>query len=285
MDNDTSNPSFFDKISDALQRDPKNTEGLISILEHCNERAILDDEALDMIKGVLQVSDMKVRDIMIARAQMVTIDYDQPFEDVLKTIVDSHHSRFPVMGDNRDEVVGILLAKDLLKHATDHNTFNLKGLLHPATLVPESKRADNLLKDFQRKHNHMVIVVDEYGGVSGLVTIEDVLEEIVGEIEDEHFVDDQQDFIHQQDNNRYFIKALTPIELFNRTFDSQLNDKYFDTIGGLVAQQFGHLPTANETIDIDGFLFKVVHADKRRIQLLEVRPPAGVVAKFNQADD
>jgi magnesium and cobalt transporter len=233
-----------------------------------------------MMEGVLQVAEMQVRDIMIPRSKMVVVDQDATLEDIMPILTRSAHSRFPVVGDNQDEVVGILLAKDLLSYFVNDNapTFNVRDNLRPAVLIPESKRLNVLLKEFRASRNHMALVVNEYGGIDGLVTIEDVLEQIVGDIVDEHD-NDENFYIHKHSESRYTIKALTPIEEFNEVFDTQLSDEEYDTIGGMLVRRFGHLPKRGETILIEelpglpaglGLHFKVLHADGRRLHLLQL---------------
>ena len=213
---------------------------------------------------------MQVRDIMIPRAQMVTVSRDDSIDDILPVIIESGHSRFPVVGENRDEVVGILLAKDLLRYRFDDSErFDLRELIRPAVFVPESKRLNVLLKEFRASRNHIAIVVDEYGGVAGMVTIEDVLEQIVGEIADEHDIEEGTFILRRSDTN-YIIKALTPIEDFNEYFGTRFSDEEFDTIGGLITHAFGHLPKRGETVQLDHLLFKVVRADNRRVHMLEL---------------
>lgn len=224
-----------------------------------------------MIEGVLAVGGMQVRDIMVPRAQMVVVSEDEPPEDFVGAVIESGHSRFPVIGDNRDEVIGILLAKDLLAHfaSGDRNRFALEDVMRPAVFIPESKRLNVLLREFRSSRNHMAIVVDEYGGVAGLVTIEDVLEQIVGDIDDEHDVDEDVS-IRALGDGAHSVQALTPIEDFNEHFGTTLSDEEFDTIGGLVVNAFGHLPQQGESKDIAGLRFEVVRADGRRVHLLRV---------------
>jgi magnesium and cobalt transporter len=263
--------TWLDKLGQALLKEPKDREQLTEQLRAAQQRNLLDTDALSMIEGVLEVSEMQVRDIMIPRAQMVVVNYDVAPEDFLPIIVESAHSRFPVIGDNRDEVVGILLAKDLLTYFADKERegFNIRDILRPAVFIPESKRLNVLLREFRASRNHMAIVVDEYGGIAGLVTIEDVLEQIVGDIEDEH--DFEEDiYIIKHSDTRYTAKALTPIEEFNETFGTHFNDDEFDTIGGLLTQAFGRVPKRGESTTIDHFQFKVLRADSRRILLLQV---------------
>ena len=251
--------------------EPKDREQLVELLRDAQQRDLLDPDALAMIEGVLQVAEMQVRDIMIPRAQMTVVERDASLDKILPVIIESAHSRFPVIGDNRDEVVGILLAKDLLAYSGPDGAknFSVRDILRPAVFIPESKRLNVLLKEFRASRNHMAIVVDEYGGVAGLVTIEDVLEQIVGEIVDEHDIEEDA-YIKKHNDNVYAVKALTPIEEFNDYFYSKFSDEEFDTIGGLVMQRFGRLPRRGEVITIDRFRFKVLNADSRRIHLMQV---------------
>jgi len=269
--NGTQSRSWLERLSFALLGEPKDREQLVELLRDAQQRELLDPEALTMIEGVLQVAEMQVRDIMVPRAQMAVVERDASLEKILPVVIESAHSRFPVIGDNRDEVVGILLAKDLLAYYGQDNTrtFNVRDILRPAVFIPESKRLNVLLKEFRASRNHMAIVVDEYGGVAGLVTIEDVLEQIVGEIVDEHDIEEDT-YIKKHNDNVYAVKALTPIEEFNHYFFSNFSDDEFDTIGGLVMHRFGRLPRRGEVISIDRFRFKVLNADSRRIHLLQV---------------
>lgn len=262
--------SWLERISQLLSGEPRDREQLLEQLREAQQRDLLDAEALAMIEGVLQVSEMQVRDIMIPRAQMVVVERDARPEDILPILLESAHSRFPVIGDNRDEVVGILLAKDLLGYFGQESRthFNVLDVLRPATFIPESKRLNVLLNEFRASRNHIALVVDEYGGVAGLVTIEDVLEQIVGEIEDEHDVEEDT-YIMDHRDNRYTVKALTPIEDFNAHFGVAFSDNEFDTIGGLVLNGFGHLPKRGETLDLGQFQFRVLRADNRRVYLLQ----------------
>lgn len=263
--------SLLERLSHLLLREPHDREELVDVLRDAEDRHILEPDSLSMIEGVLQVSDLKVRDIMIPRAKMISIPYNAKLETFLPTIIDSKHSRFPVIGEDRDEVLGILLAKDLLAYfANPEKTFNINKFMRPAVFIPESKRLNVLLNEFRSKHNHMAIVVDEYGAVAGLVTIEDVLEQIVGEIEDESDMDDDEYHINKIADNKFTVKAGTTVDEFNKYFGTDFSDAEFDTIGGLVMQQFGHLPKRSETARIDKFQFKVLHADHRRIRLLSV---------------
>jgi magnesium and cobalt transporter len=282
--NVTTPRSWLDRLTHLLSGEPKDRDELIDILREAQQRHLLDADALGMIEGVLQVSEMQVRDIMIPRSQMAVVSRDDAPDVLLPAVVESGHSRFPVIGDDRDEVVGILLAKDLLGYfqADDKARFNMRDLLRPAVFVPESKRLNVLLKEFRASRNHIAIVVDEYGGVAGMVTIEDVLEQIVGEIEDEHDIDEDV-FILKHSDTRYTVKALTPIEDFNEFFGTDYSDEEFDTIGGLVLHGFGHLPKRGETFNVGRFHFRVIRADNRRIYLLQVivlpEEEAGVVSE------
>ncbi len=265
---------WLERISQALTGEPRDREDLIGILRSAQQRGLLDADALTMIEGVLQVSEMQVRDIMIPRSQMSVIDRDMPVDEMLDLVIASGHSRFPVIVDSRDEVEGILLAKDLLRLFKENDTasVSLMDMLRPAIFIPESKRLNVLLKEFRASRNHMAIVVDEYGGVSGMVTIEDVLEQIVGEIEDEHDVDEGS-FILQRDERHYTVKALTPIDEFNDYFHTGFSEEEFDTIGGLLLPQWGHVPRRGETTRLGDLEFRVLRADQRRIHLLEVTVP------------
>lgn len=263
--------SWLDRLSGMFHREPQDRSQLMDILRLAVSKDIIDTDALTMIEGVLQVSEIQVRDIMVPRSQMVVVDQNSQPKEFLPIMIESQHSRFPVIGENRDEVIGILLAKELLRFTfTGETNFNIRSVLRPALFIPESKRLNVLLKEFRLNRNHMAIVVDEYGGISGLVTIEDVLEQIVGEIEDEYDIDDISTYIRKLSNNLYTVKALTPIERFNEYFDADFSDENFDTIGGVVMQQFGKLPKKGDSIQIEDFHFKVLHADNRRIRLLRV---------------
>jgi len=264
--------SWLERIGQILQSEPRDKEELLQLLNDAQQRALLDHDAVSMIEGVMEVSEMQVRDIMVPRSQMEVIERDAKLADFLPVIIDSSHSRFPVIGESRDEVVGIILAKDLLPFVShgDGAEFNIREILRPAMIVPESKRLNVLLREFQTSRNHMAIVVDEYGGVAGLVTIEDVLEQIVGEIEDEHDVDDDENNILPAGEGRFTVRALTAIEDFNDHFGSDFSDEEFDTVGGLVMNAFGHMPKRAEQIDLGGWRFIVQRADNRRIYLLEV---------------
>ncbi len=267
------NRSWLGKLAQVFSDEPKTREDLLADLKDATDENVLDQEAFSIIEGAMQVADQQVRDVMIPRSQMVVVEADQTPKEFLPIIISSAHSRFPVIGDNPDDILGVLLAKDLLSLILDDNnleSFDIKQHVRKATFIPESKRLNVLLKEFRATRNHMAIVVDEYGGVSGVITIEDVLEQIVGQIEDEHDVEDDEGNIKPFDDNGYIVKALTPIEDFNEFFDIGMPDDDFDTIGGLVTQKFGHLPRKDETVEIDAFTFKVLSADNRRIRLLQV---------------
>ncbi|BAJ03367.1 CNNM family magnesium/cobalt transport protein CorC [Shewanella violacea] len=267
---------WFDKVSQLFQGEPKNRNDLVDVIHDAEQREVISEDTREMIKGVLEVSDLRVRDIMIPRAQIVALQIDDTVEELLSTVISSAHSRFPVVNEDKDHIEGILLAKDLLKYGFKNNDepFTLGQVIRPAVVVPESKRVDVLLKEFRSQRYHMAIVVDEYGGVSGLVTIEDILEEIVGEIEDEFDHDSAKDTeIRKVGKQVYMIKALTPIEDFNDEFKTQFSDEEFDTVGGLVSHAFGHLPERNEKVIIDGIEFKVISADTRRLLQLRVKLP------------
>ena len=263
--------SWLERLTHALLGEPRDREQLLEVLRDAQKRELLDSEALTMIEGVLQVSEMQVRDVMIPRSQMVVLERDAPVEDILAVIVRSGHSRFPVIGDSRDEVVGILLAKDMLWYYMEgqRDNFNIRELLRPASFIPESKRLNVLLREFRASRNHLAIVVDEYGGVAGMVTIEDVIEQIVGEIEDEHDVEEGT-FILEHDPSHFTVKALTPIEDINEQFGTDFSDEEFDTIGGLILGKLGHMPKRGETLREGPLSFKVLRADNRRIHLLRV---------------
>lgn len=269
--NTSESRSWFGRISQKLSGEPRDRDELIELLRELEQRNVLDNDSLAMIEGVLNVSEMHVRDVMVPRSQMVVVERDTPPEQFLPSVIESGHSRFPVIGETRDEIVGILLAKDLLSYfASNHKAnFDIRDIIRAPVFIPESKRLNVLLKEFRSNRNHIAIVVDEYGGVAGLITIEDVLEQIVGEIEDEYDIDEDT-YIMAYNNNQFSVKALTPIEEFNRYFSVHFSEDEFDTIGGLVAHRFGHLPARGEKIDIEKFSFTVLRADKRRIHLLQV---------------
>lgn len=269
--NEPEEKSWLDKISQLFSSEPKSRDDLLDVLKVAENNDVIDSDVLRIINGAMQVSEMQVREIMVPRTQMTVIKAGQPFNDMLDLIVKTAHSRYPVIGETMDEVLGILLAKDLLPLVSQNNTdnFDITTLLRSATVVPESKRLNVLLREFRENRNHMAMVIDEYGGVAGLVTIEDVLEEIVGDIEDEHDVA-QDTYIKKLAENDYIIKALTPIEDFNETFKADFSDEEFDTIGGIILQQFGHMPRRNEMATVNGYQFKVLNADNRQVHLLRM---------------
>jgi len=263
-------PTLLERLSAFLSREPDDREELLRLLHGAFEHKLLDADALSIIEGALQVSEMTVRDIMIPRAQMDVVSIEDEPAQFIPFVLETRHSRFPVIGENKDDVVGILLAKELLNYYANPESFELHDTLRPVVFVPESKRLNVLLRDFRANRNHIAIVVDEYGGVSGLVTIEDVLEQIVGDIEDEYDFDEAEDNIIAEANGRYRVKAQTEIAVFNEKFGSELSDEEFDTVGGLVLKAFGRLPKRGETTTVDKFRFRVVRADSRRIYTLQV---------------
>jgi magnesium and cobalt transporter len=264
-------PGLVARIRRAFRGEPWSRDEIQTFIESEVE---LDAEEKSMLTGVLEVSETQVRDVMVPRSQMVVIDIEDEFAEIIATIVESGHSRFPVIGEDRDEVLGILLAKDLLRFFGSDDEVQIRKLLRPAAVIPESKRLNALLNEFRASHNHMAVVVDEYGGVAGLLTIEDVLEEIVGEIEDEH--DDEEVEFIRPDGDRngrpsFAVRALTRIEDFNEYFTCELDDEEYDTVGGLVMHQLGRLPRRGEKVHFGGFEFAVIKADKRRIDALQVQ--------------
>jgi len=273
-DQSTSDPkprSWIDKIAQVFSDEPTDTKSLLELLRNAEQDQVLDADALSIIEGALQVSSMQVRDIMIPRSQVVTVPAKMPIQDIIELITKASHSRFPVISENADNVIGILLAKDLLPLVMSDNPekFNLRDVIRPATFVPESKRLNVLLKEFRETRHHMAIVIDEYGSVCGAVTIEDVLEQIVGEIEDEYDVDDDS-YIKRFDDENFIVKALTPLDEFNEYFKTGFNEQEYATVGGLVLHQFGHIPERGETVNIGPFLVTVLNADSRQIKLLRV---------------
>jgi magnesium and cobalt transporter len=263
--------TFVQQLEQRIRREPQDKSQLLELLRDAKRRSILDTDALSMIEGVLQVSDLRVRDIMIPRAEMTSIRRDEPLDQILNVVVETAHSRFPVIGDDKGDVVGVLIAKDLLAFcgSDSRRPFILRDLVRSAVFVPESKRLNVLLKEFRSSRSHMAIVVDEYGTAAGLVTIEDVLEQIVGEIDDEHDYDEGA-FIYRRSANEFTIKARTTVEDFNAYFGSNLSDDEFDTIGGLVVHAMGRLPKGGERVVLEGFRFTVKRADSRRVHLLTV---------------
>jgi magnesium and cobalt transporter len=270
MESDSSpKPSLLERISHWLMREPEDREQLIELLHGAYENSLMDADALSMIEGVLQVSEMRVGEIMIPRAQMDVVDINDPPEAFIPFVIETAHSRFPVIDRDRDSVIGILLAKDLLRHYAEEDA-DIRGMLRPAVFIPESKRLNVLLKEFRSNRNHIAIVVDEYGGVAGLVTIEDVLEQIVGEIEDEYDFDETEDNIIREQDGAFRVKAGTEIDDFNQMLGAHFSDDEFDTVGGLVVSRFGHLPKRGESVGFDGFEFTVLRADSRRLHTLRV---------------
>ncbi|MBK7252123.1 MAG: CBS domain-containing protein [Gammaproteobacteria bacterium] len=266
------------RLTQTLSGEPQDRAELLAVLREAGERGLVDAEALPMLEGVLAVSDLQVRDIMIPRAQMVFVRRDDPPGRLLQVVVESGHSRFPVMDEDRDDIVGILLAKDLLRlwdHET-HARFDIREYIRPAVFVPEAKRVNVLLKEFRGNRNHMAIVVDEYGGVSGLVTIEDVIEQIVGEIADEYDIDDDQD-IRREAERQFSVRGSTRIDDFNEYFGTRYPDEEFDTVAGLVMKQLGRLPRRGESVMLDGLELRVVRADRRRVDTLRVITPHDLV--------
>ncbi|EIK54359.1 metal ion transporter [Stutzerimonas stutzeri TS44] len=263
--------SWLEKLTQAFVHEPKTRQDLLDILREAHQNKLLDNEALAIVEGAIQVADLQVRDIMVPRSQVISIRADQSPKDFLPAVVSAAHSRYPVVGESLDEIIGVLLAKDLLPLIIrdEQHSFDIKELLRPATFVPESKRLNVLLREFRANHNHMAIVIDEYGGVAGLVTIEDVLEQIVGDIEDEHDVEEDS-YIRPLPSGDFLVKALTPIDSFNEFFGSEFPDDEFDTVAGLVMSTFGHLPKRNEITEIDGFRIRVLNADSRRVHMLRV---------------
>lgn len=256
------------RFKQLLQIEPKNKEQLISLLRDAQLRALIDSETLGMIEGVILFAQMKVRDIMLPKKQMTYVSEETELSEVIRTVSQSGHSRFPVT-DSKNDVIGVLHAKDLLRYQADENIeFDLQDIVRQTTFVPESKRLDLLLAEFRTNRNHMAIVVDEYGEVSGFVTLEDVIEQIIGDIEDEFDIDEEA-YIKAHGDAHYIIKAHTPIEEFNEQLQANFSDESYDTIGGIVMTNFGHLPKRGETITIDQFEFKIINADARRIKLLE----------------
>ncbi|ALN61458.1 hypothetical protein GLA29479_573 [Lysobacter antibioticus] len=264
--------SWLDRISSALSGEPSSREDLVELLRDAQSDGLIAADTLHMMEGAIAVSDLTVGDVMIPRSQMIALPAEAKFLDLMKMVVESGHSRFPVHGEDKDEILGILLAKDLLRGVVaDNGPGTIHELLRPAVLIPESKRLDVLLREFRQSRNHMAIVIDEHGGVAGLLTIEDVLEQIVGEIDDEH--DDAEDpnaLIAAQADGQYVVDALTPIDDFNERFGADFDDDEYDTIGGLVTAAIGHLPEAGEELTLDRFVFRVASADARRVHAFHV---------------
>ncbi|MCE9633958.1 MAG: CBS domain-containing protein [Methylophilales bacterium] len=277
-DDSSSKHSWLERLSGWLSREPEDREELVELLHSAFENNLLDADALSMIEGVMQVSETQVRDIMIPRSQMDVIDISDSPEKFIPFVIETAHSRFPVIDDNKDDIIGILLAKDLLRYYAGED-FNVRDMLRPAVFIPESKRLNVLLKEFRGNRNHIAIVVDEYGGVAGMVTIEDVLEQIVGDIEDEYDYDEDEDNIFEDSAGRFRVKALTEISDFNEALDTDFSDEEFSTIGGLVVSKFGRLPKRGESIVFADMRFTALRADSRRLHtlLLEKLPPQDVM--------
>ena len=273
--NDETKPSLLERLSALLMREPEDREQLLALLHSAHERNLLDADALSMIEGVLQVSEMQVRHIMVPRAQMDVIDISEGPDKFVLSVIATAHSRFPVIDRDRDDVIGILLAKDLLRHYAGEEEFNVRDMLRPAIFVPESKALNVLLREFRASRNHMAIVVNEYGGVAGLVTIEDVLEQIVGDIEDEHDFDEASDNIVRESPTHFRVKGQTEIDDFNAAFAVNFPAEDFDTVAGLVIDRFGRLPKRGESLVIEGLRFTVLRADSRRLYLLSVQKLSG----------
>lgn len=269
----TKSRTWMERLSTFLAREPTNREQLMEVLRDAESRNVVSGEMLGMLERILQVSEMQVREIMVPKSQMVVIEKDSSIDDLLAIVLDSGHSRFPITDPVNGEITGILLAKDLLKYYEnkDKVEFNLAAFTRPATFTAQSKRLDILLREFRVNRNHIAIVLDEYGHVEGLVTIEDVLEQIVGEIEDEYDIDEDDAYIKKHSDNSFIVKAQTPIDDFNEYFKTDFSDEEFDTIGGILLQKFGHLPKRGETIKLKNWRFKVLHSDSRRIYLVEVK--------------
>lgn len=266
--------SWFGRLTQALSGEVSSREELLEDLRHAQANGLMSNDTLAMVEGAIAVADLKVYDVMVPRAQMVSVNIDSPLSDILALVIESGHSRFPVHGDDKDEILGVLLAKDLLRcfAGGEAVTGDVRSLLRPVALIPESKRLNILLKDFRLSHNHMAIVVDEYGGVAGIVTIEDVLEQIVGDIDDEHDDDDdEQPLIQPAGDDGFLVNALTPIGDFNEHFGSDFSDDEFDTVGGMVTSELGHLPEVGEEVIVAAFRLKVTKADARRVHQFAVR--------------
>lgn len=263
--------SWLERIASIFSAEPQDISDLEDIINEASLRRLIDIDTKDMLQGVLDISKMRARDIMVPRSQMATIDIEQPLSDILPILLENNHSRYPVVNEDKDHIEGILIVKDILQYALDPNNANWqwRDLLRPAVIIPESKRVDALLKEFRQKRYHMAIVVDEYGGVSGLVTIEDILEQIVGEIEDEHD-DDEENDIKKMASRVFQVSALTPLDEFNETFDTSFNEEDADTIGGIVLHAFGHMPSRGESITLQDLTFKVSKASSRRLMQLQV---------------
>ncbi|GGP22158.1 HlyC/CorC family transporter [Silvimonas iriomotensis] len=277
-------PSWLERLTHFLLREPEDRGELVEILHSAFERHLLDADALAMIEGVLNVGDMQVRDIMVPRSQMDVIDISTPLDEFVPFVIETAHSRFPVIDGGKDNVLGVLLAKDLLRYYALDEEFDLRDMLRPAVFIPESKRLNVLLKDFRNNRNHMAIVVDEYGGVAGLVTIEDVMEQIVGDIEDEYDYDESEDNIVLDRKGHWRVKGLTEIGDLNEALGADFTDEEFDTVAGLVTSKFGHVPKRGETIAFEGYRFQIVRADSRRVHSVLIEKLPEITAPIGEED-
>lgn len=270
----SSDKSWLDRVLHAFSGEPKSREELLEIIQEAAANKLVDPESLEIIQGAIDVEKRQVREILIPRSQMIVVNIDDQLQELLPKVIESGHSRFPVIGESTDDVRGILLAKDLLPLILNGNDdFVLENIIRPATIIPESKRLNVLLREFRENRYHMAMVIDEYGGISGLITIEDILEEIVGEIEDETDEDEDDALIRKVTERDYIIRALTPIEDFNEYFNAGFDEDEFDTIGGILMRAFGHLPKRNEVTEVSGYQFRVLYADDRQIHLLRLTTP------------
>lgn len=265
--------SWLERLTAMIAREPQNQEQLMEVLRDAEDRDVLSSEMLGMIERILQVSEMQAREVMVPKAKMVTVENNSKLNELLPTVIESGHSRFPVYDENDGSIVGVLLAKDILKYAFqgESSEFSMASIIRPPVFTSQSKRLDILLREFRINRNHLAIVLDEYGHVAGLVTIEDVLEQIVGEIEDEYDFEEDDVYIKKHSDDSFIVKAQTPIDEFNQYFHTNFSEEDFDTIGGIILARFGHLPKRAESIKIKNFRFKVLHGDNRRIYLLEVK--------------
>lgn len=275
QDTSSDKKGWFEKLTNLFQDTPQDRGELIDVLKEAEKESLINPDLLSMMEGVIQISELQARDILIARPQMVVVNDEMTVEQLLQTVVESGHSRFPVIGDNRDDIEGIILAKDLMHYTAQsilgkQQKFALKDFLRPAVIIPESKRLDMLLKEFRTNRNHMAIVVDEYGSVVGVVTIEDVLEQIVGDIEDEYDIEGEEETIQALSKTEFVVKGHTEIDEFNEYFSSALSEKDFDTIGGILMQSFGCVPEKDQSIKIENFDFTIISSDARKIKLVRV---------------
>ena len=281
-DNSGSTTGWLERLHNVFSSEPQNQKQLLELLKNLRSNGLIGADELSMIEGVLQVADMQVRDIMIPRGQMVVLDREDSFNEIIDKITESGHSRFPVIDDDKDDLVGILLAKDLLTLSHTQlpgESFEINEYIRPASFIPESKRLNVLLKEFRLNRSHMAMIVDEYGGVSGLITIEDVLEQIVGEIDDEHDDEDDEVDIQPHGANRYSVRALTPLPDFNEYFDTGFEIEDVETIGGYLLRQIGHLPDRGDSITLDDLTFKVMSADSRKVHMYQVTDNSGRTAE------